>query len=702
MTNLVPVPSFDDVPQIEVDTALLGGPGGPLNAQAQALLNYINMVEITTDDKINNLEATLNAPSGSGVVGYDPTIDAIEQGSVGYKFRSQRDSRDVSAVSNGSVSATSQIQNLLNFSGLALYYRSQNWTGEMTGGAIPSTTIAPGRYKSDGTNTMYTDSTFGGSHPPANTVGSTRILVDSTGITPARRWTASTKYSGNSLQPTTANGFYYAATTSGISGVTEPVWPTIVAATVVDGTVTWTCHAVSAGDNRNKPIIKFNRGTMNGAALANVGCCVRLYNLEFGMVTLGNDFNNPFGGNGIGLNDYPNGACLYFDVDHIDSRIDTVIFQHSSAGLRGRNVPAISTIRGDGFSGNSGINLFVTNSEFDAAAIHQIWENCNLDLEFNNTTFFGGGSYFKNCTGRVVFNESCRFYGGAFIDASDPSNNFTEFVCKARIEQSTLQASISVFGAKFLDLSPQMRGASGLSSIVAIACTGGSICPTVQDSGYNAAPGTVGNDFVAAIKTIGCQDVLVRPVIGTVATGGSWNGFGVLSLNGSDAPVYGTAMASSVILDPIITATYGGTVYRGQNRNVNKSTGDQIRTGSQAARPGELRSTLGLYVSGIPLVDRVLLGSAASTDLSTLITEDGAYIVMVETQLLSDTTKINAATFMVYRSGTTMVLQQLALSNPQTGSGIISMSGTSVSYSYTIGSAYYVTIRMNRLGDGGV
>lgn len=39
MTNLVPVATFDDVPQIEVSTALLGGPGGPMNAQAQALAN---------------------------------------------------------------------------------------------------------------------------------------------------------------------------------------------------------------------------------------------------------------------------------------------------------------------------------------------------------------------------------------------------------------------------------------------------------------------------------------------------------------------------------------------------------------------------------------------------------------------------------------------------------------------------------------
>lgn len=39
MTDLVAVPSWDAVPQIETNTRLLGGPDGPLNLSAQALLN---------------------------------------------------------------------------------------------------------------------------------------------------------------------------------------------------------------------------------------------------------------------------------------------------------------------------------------------------------------------------------------------------------------------------------------------------------------------------------------------------------------------------------------------------------------------------------------------------------------------------------------------------------------------------------------
>lgn len=54
-------------------------------------------------------------------------------------------------------------------------------------------------------------------------------------------WAASTAYAaGIQRRPTTRNGFRYTAS-AGTSGATEPTWPTTLDATVVDGTVTWTC-----------------------------------------------------------------------------------------------------------------------------------------------------------------------------------------------------------------------------------------------------------------------------------------------------------------------------------------------------------------------------------------------------------------------------------------------------------------------------
>lgn len=45
--------------------------------------------------------------------------------------------------------------------------------------------------------------------------------------------------------PTVENGRYYEVTTGGTTAATEPTWPTTVGATVVDGTVTWTCRAIT-------------------------------------------------------------------------------------------------------------------------------------------------------------------------------------------------------------------------------------------------------------------------------------------------------------------------------------------------------------------------------------------------------------------------------------------------------------------------
>jgi|GEM_PF-1799055 len=56
------------------------------------------------------------------------------------------------------------------------------------------------------------------------------------------RWQASTIYSlGADRMPTSPNGFRYQVTVVGTSGAAEPTWPTTIGATVVDGTVTWTC-----------------------------------------------------------------------------------------------------------------------------------------------------------------------------------------------------------------------------------------------------------------------------------------------------------------------------------------------------------------------------------------------------------------------------------------------------------------------------
>ena len=60
-------------------------------------------------------------------------------------------------------------------------------------------------------------------------------------------WTGATgRALGDIIQPTVYNGYAYTCTTAGTSGGVQPVWPTVVGATIADGTATLTC-GVSGG-----------------------------------------------------------------------------------------------------------------------------------------------------------------------------------------------------------------------------------------------------------------------------------------------------------------------------------------------------------------------------------------------------------------------------------------------------------------------
>lgn len=74
MANLIPVPENTPVPQIETNTRVLAGPGGPANKQAQALLNRQAFLEERTDRAILSFPdlasaevAAANLPDGQRV-----------------------------------------------------------------------------------------------------------------------------------------------------------------------------------------------------------------------------------------------------------------------------------------------------------------------------------------------------------------------------------------------------------------------------------------------------------------------------------------------------------------------------------------------------------------------------------------------------------------------------------------------------------
>lgn len=56
-------------------------------------------------------------------------------------------------------------------------------------------------------------------------------------------WTASSSYLiRNTVTPIGGNGYLYVANNAGTTGASQPSWPTTYGATVVDGSITWTCR----------------------------------------------------------------------------------------------------------------------------------------------------------------------------------------------------------------------------------------------------------------------------------------------------------------------------------------------------------------------------------------------------------------------------------------------------------------------------
>ena len=69
---------------------------------------------------------------------------------------------------------------------------------------------------------------------------STELAKAGTADGASTAWVASVVYKASTLVlPTTPNGFFFKTTIPGTSSSVEPVWPTIIGATVVDGGVTW-------------------------------------------------------------------------------------------------------------------------------------------------------------------------------------------------------------------------------------------------------------------------------------------------------------------------------------------------------------------------------------------------------------------------------------------------------------------------------
>ena len=80
MADLTPIPGWDAVPRLELSTLAAGGEGGPMNAQAQALLNRLAQLKL----ELNSITSAL---VGAGMIASSDAL-AYAPGTVGAKLKS--------------------------------------------------------------------------------------------------------------------------------------------------------------------------------------------------------------------------------------------------------------------------------------------------------------------------------------------------------------------------------------------------------------------------------------------------------------------------------------------------------------------------------------------------------------------------------------------------------------------------------------
>jgi lambda family phage minor tail protein L len=143
-------------------------------------------------------------------------------------------------------------------------------------------------------------------------------------------WTASTAYIvGDIVRAVSDNdsGFYFRCTIAGTSGANEPFWPTVIANTVQDGTVTWMAVSIVAGDLQ----------TPNPSAI------IELFELELVTAIHGNNDKYYFH---AGTNATNNGDIVWNGQAYLRFPIEAEGFEYNGQGQLPRPTIRISNLQG--------------------------------------------------------------------------------------------------------------------------------------------------------------------------------------------------------------------------------------------------------------------------------------------------------------------------------------------------------------------
>lgn len=490
----------------------------------------------------------------------------------------------------GSLDSTTTLQNGLSCMwAIYNYVDGQGlWSGG--GGADPVFIIPPGKYKISNTLFVPNGVTVTGTAHPAHTINHTRIIMNSTGITPARVWGAALNIPvGAQIQATPSGSSlsYYNTAAGGVSGGSVPAWPT--SGSVTDGSVTWNFIGLcTAGDNRNNAIFKFGRGPTprtlatspgTSSGYVNSGVTSTIQQLEFWCVAIGGTFSYPLSGTGYAYGDYPQGGALVYDIDAADSDVIDCVFQNNPASFRALSVPNTAGAAGaDGYvQTGRGVGVFFDRCEFDSGSAHVYATNSYLYTRHTNCEMFGAPHEYQNCNGTVVY-EGGLLFGNASIDGSTVANSFTQFSLHDVYCEppggvpliSLTQTGTTPHG--LIDISDLTCPSASTSSCISVAMFAGGKINNNQifNSGQNSSAGSGLSSYVAAIKAVDCTylDIKANNIANNLA--GTYNGFGILT-----ASNLATSQFNCIDGNTVSTA-YAGAPYNGQSRYINISAADVL------------------------------------------------------------------------------------------------------------------------------
>jgi hypothetical protein len=503
------------------------------------VLQDSNDVLIATYD---NIEAALDYDSvvaifagtnGSSLIGTVQKMNGTLR-TVQAKLNDWFNVMDFGAYGDGQHDDTVAIQAAIDAAGSILTNGqppSIYMNGGQSGYAAPVVMLPPGAYRLTNTLRLYTGMVLMGQNDIAYTVESTRLIMDT-------------------------------ATNAAVATGNEP-----------GGVV-----------NLDKPILKLQKTYTPTGTVLQPNNCTTVANIGFWIVnplaTLNQRGGIGFGVNpSSGLGSTGTGSAIYCDESMIDSRIKRCNFY---------SIPnAAIWLDGTGQATKTVKNVEIVECEFDTPIVDIRMDNVLSAIVCNNSKFFGGSFqiYANDVTGSV-YATGCQFEYLARIKIAPATLDEFVFVGNKHDGSGSNGTALDINYAKKVTIVGNQFGLSVESTINVLAALGGTISNnTIINSGYNASPVTPITSAHAAIRLVGCQNVVVEGNSVMTPDAATYNNFGIYLLDG-------TLPSKNIVSNNFVSGDYNNTGYRDQPRRINVTAADILNdnyTGDPATRTPEWR-----------------------------------------------------------------------------------------------------------------